>query len=282
MSLLNQPYQDLQAVAKKHRREYVNNSPYAHISFDNFFDPLFLKSVLAEFPDLEDVKRHISYNNPNELKLASVGAREFGPRTTELLNFVNSEPFLEFLQELTGIEEALIPDPYFEGAGYHQIKQGGFLKIHSDFNKHVKTGLDRRMNLLVYLNEDWKEEYGGHFELWDKKMQACVQKILPSFNTIALFTTTDFSYHGHPNPLTCPDGRSRKSLAIYYYSNGRPATEVDPARKDHPALFLPRKQVKGDGKMRRYNSVINFFMNDLMPPVIVRAWRKMVITIQKK
>ena len=76
------------------------------------------------------------------------------------------------------------------GAGQHEIKPGGLLKIHADFNKHNISGLDRRLNVLVYLNKDWKEEYGGHFELWDKDMKHCVKKILPTFNTMAIFSTT--------------------------------------------------------------------------------------------
>jgi Rps23 Pro-64 3,4-dihydroxylase Tpa1-like proline 4-hydroxylase len=92
------------------------------------------------------------------------------------VHFLNSQPFLEFLQQLTGIKETLIPDPYFEGGGFHEIKPGGYLKMHVDFHKHKLTKLDRRLNILVYLNEDWKEEYGGHFELMGTRYeQMCNQ-----------------------------------------------------------------------------------------------------------
>lgn len=164
-----------------------------------------------------------------------------GPKVRELIHFLNSEPFLVFLQELTSIKESLIGDPYLIGGGLHEIKRGGLLKVHADFNKHTLTGLDRRLNVLVYLNKDWKEEYGGHFELWDKDMQRSAKKILPAFNTLAMFSTTDFSYHGHPDPLNCPPDRSRRSVALYYYSNGRPVSEINQGLVEHSTLFKARK-----------------------------------------
>jgi hypothetical protein len=86
--------------------------------------------------------------------------------------------------------------------------------------------LDRRLNVLIYLNKDWEESYGGHLQLWDKDMKYCKKKYLPKFNSMVVFGTTDFSNHGHPDALTCPDDRSRKSIATYYYSNGRPKEEI--------------------------------------------------------
>jgi Rps23 Pro-64 3,4-dihydroxylase Tpa1-like proline 4-hydroxylase len=153
---------------------------------------------------------------------------------------MNSEPFLRFLQELTGIKETLIPDPYFEGGGVHQIKRGGFLKVHVDFHRHRLLQLDRRVNVLVYLNKDWKDEYGGHFELWERDMSRCVKKIAPLFNRMAIFSTTADSWHGHPDKLNCPEGRSRQSLALYYYTNGRPSYEV-PDRQRITTTFAARK-----------------------------------------
>ncbi|MBS1624221.1 MAG: 2OG-Fe(II) oxygenase [Bacteroidetes bacterium] len=158
------------------------------------------------------------------------------------MHFLNSQPFLDFLTELTGIEN-LLPDPSLAGGGYHEIKPGGFLKIHSDFNKHPVYKLDRRLNVLIYLNKDWKEEYGGHFELWDTDMTHCVTKIAPLFNTMALFSTTSRSYHGHPNVLTCPPDRSRKSIALYYYTNGRPQHEVEEFLEEHSTIFKARKGI---------------------------------------
>ena len=101
------------------------------------------------------------------------------------------------------------------------------LKIHTDFNKHPKIDIDRRLNLLLYLNENWHESYGGKLELWDKDMKKAEKKISPNFNKVVIFSTNDFSNHGHPEPLACPENTSRKSIALYYFSNGRPDNEVN-------------------------------------------------------
>ncbi|HHM21169.1 MAG TPA: 2OG-Fe(II) oxygenase [Bacteroidetes bacterium] len=271
---LNQPFKDLQAVAGQYAKAYRSAAPFPNIYFRDFFNPEILDAVLAEFPDLEK-KGDFKYNTPNEVKLASKGERRFGPVTKVFTHFLNSEPFLQFLQELTGIEETLLPDPYFEGGGFHESKRGGFLKIHADFNKHRKTGLDRRLNVLVYLNKDWKDEYGGHFELWNRDMSRCVRRVPPLFNTLAMFTTSDYSWHGLPNPLTCPPGQSRKSLALYYYSNGRPQEEITPGLEDHTTIFKERKGSE-DAKMKVFNrkEAVKSFVKDLLPPIIAKAWKK--------
>jgi Rps23 Pro-64 3,4-dihydroxylase Tpa1-like proline 4-hydroxylase len=149
---------------------------------------------------------------------------------------MNSWEMLHFLERLTGID-GLIPDPYFGGGGIHQIEPGGFLEVHADFNWHPKLRLDRRLNMLIYLNRDWPEEYGGHLELWDRQLRECVRSILPVFNRTVVFSTTDSSYHGHPRPLGCPPGRTRKSVSLYYYTNGRPDEERS---APHDTIFRKR------------------------------------------
>lgn len=277
LDFLNEQYRDLQAVAQQYKNHYQSAEPFPNIYFENFFNPAVLDAVLDEFPNLEG-KDDIRYHTPNEIKLASKGERRFGTVTKAFTHFLNSEPFLLFLQELTGIEETLTPDPYFEGGGFHQTKPGGFLKIHADFNKHRQTGLDRRLNVLVYLNKDWKEEYGGHFELWNRDMTKCEKKILPAFNTMAMFTTSDFSYHGLPNPLTCPPDRSRKSLALYFYTNGRPAHEINTGLEDHTTLFKDRKGDEIDAQMRKFNAgqATKELIKDFVPPVFTKLAKKLL------
>lgn len=239
MEFINTPYRDLQAIARKERERYATNPPFPNISFPNFFNPEMLEEVLAEFPDLSTGHGH-KIDNQGQLKLASKGTGRFGPATKRFVNYLNSEEFINFLQELTSIKEKLIADPEFLGGGLHEIKRGGYLKLHADFNKNSKDE-DRRLNILVYLNKNWKDEYGGHFELWDKTLTKCVTKVRPDFNTLALFTTTDYSYHGHPDPLNCPENMSRKSLALYYYSHGRPETEIDQSLGKHSTLWVGRE-----------------------------------------
>ncbi|HUH72858.1 MAG TPA: 2OG-Fe(II) oxygenase [Chitinophagales bacterium] len=267
---LDQSFEKLIQLGKDKNTEYLSNAPFPNTYFDNFFNPEELKKVLAEFPTLGD-KNDIKFENPNEFKLASKGEYRFGPQATEFAHFMNSQPMLDFLSQLTGIQN-LIPDPSFEGGGFHQILPGGFLKIHADFNKHRMTGLDRRLNVLVYLNEDWEESYGGHFELWDTEMKGCVKRILPLFNRMAMFSTTDFSYHGHPDQLTCPPDRSRKSMAFYYYTNGRPAEEVEQGKESRINTKFVARQGVDSSKMQTYNSTVQI-LQDLCPPLILRAWK---------
>lgn len=242
---LNTHNQDLLKFAEDNSADYKNAAPFPSISFDNFFDPEFLDEVLQEFPDLSK-QDAINFNDPLQKKFAGKGEKSFGPKTRELMYFLNSEPFLNFVNKLTGIEETLYGDPYFSGGGLHEIKKGGLLKVHADFNKNPINGLDRRVNILVYLNKDWKDEYGGHFELWNQELTKCETKISPTFNTMAMFSTTSNSYHGHPDPLNCPEDRSRKSLALYYYSNGRPEAEAVAFKENHNTLFVQRKNSEQD------------------------------------
>ena len=175
--------------------------------------------------------------------------------------------FLQFLSEVTGIPN-LISDPGFEGGGLHQIVRGGKLGVHADFNRHRDYGLDRRLNLLLYLNKDWREEYGGNLELWDRDMIQCEARVAPLFNRVMVFGTTDFTFHGHPDPLQCPEGMTRKSMALYYFSNGRPAEEVT---GDHSTLFRARDQ--GDFRPTVAQRVRGF-VKDLVPPLLARQLRR--------
>jgi len=249
------------------RVSYLNAKPYPHVVLDNFFDPAVLDLVLAEFPKPGQI-RWERFDNAQEIKLASAKETTFGPVTRLMLYHLNSMTFLDFLSGVTGIDN-LISDPSFDGGGLHQIVPGGKLGIHADFNKHPKYGLDRRLNLLLYLNKDWREEYGGHLELWDRNMTQCEAKVLPVFNRVMIFGTTDFTYHGHPDPLRCPEGTTRKSLALYYFSNGRPAEEIS---GDHSTIFRDRRA--GEFRLTARQRVRSL-ARDLLPPIVLRGLRRM-------
>jgi Rps23 Pro-64 3,4-dihydroxylase Tpa1-like proline 4-hydroxylase len=200
--------QYLDKLAAKHRESYAIALPFPHIVIDNFLPESLLEQVLEEFPQPNKINWQ-TFNTPAEKKLASASELQMGDFTRFLLYQLNSSVLINFLEKLTGIE-GIIPDPHFVGAGLHQIEKGGFLKLHADFNRYDKLKLDRRLNFLLYLNKDWREEYGGHLELWRTDMSHCQQKILPTFNRCVIFSTTDFSYHGHPEPLNCPEAVTRK------------------------------------------------------------------------
>jgi len=220
--------------ARAFRDMYANADPFAHIVLDDLFDAADLDIVLRDFPSPADMQ-WMRFDNPLEKKLGYFHERSgITQAIRDFLNAMNSFEMLLWLEALTGIE-GLIPDPYFGGGGLHQIEPGGFLKVHADFNVHPKLKLDRRLNMLVYLNKDWREEYGGHLELWDRQGKQPVKKILPLFNRTAIFSTTDTSFHGHPHPLTCPPGMTRKSVSLYYYTAGRP---LDERCSPHDTIFI--------------------------------------------
>jgi Rps23 Pro-64 3,4-dihydroxylase Tpa1-like proline 4-hydroxylase len=193
------------------------------------------EAILREFPGPGQIPGR-RYRKHYGKKLAAHCTAHFGEHIQHVLRQLNSATFLQFLETLTGIG-GLIPDLNFEGGGLHQIERGGFLKIHLDSNTHPRLPLARRINLLLYLNRDWREEYRGQLEHWDKEMSCCVHKILPIFNRCVIFNTNEVSYHGHPDRLECPPGMTRKSIAVYYYTDGRPAADGD---RDHGTLWRDR------------------------------------------
>lgn len=225
------------SLGKEKHSEYINALPFPHIVLDNFFDIRILKEIVKEFPKMQDrmngksnntTLNKLSFRQPEKLSL-------FEPITKEFSEELNSKEFCLFLENLTGIKN-LKSDPYLEGGGPHEIKKGGFLKMHVDFNIHPITQLDRRINVLVYLNENWKEEYKGHLDLWDTEMGQLKTSISPIINRMVIFNTTEMSWHGHPDPLQCPENITRKSLAFYYYTDPVP----DKKRKGHSTIYKKR------------------------------------------
>jgi Rps23 Pro-64 3,4-dihydroxylase Tpa1-like proline 4-hydroxylase len=197
---------------------YRDAKPYPHTIIDQFFPEDVLKGVLKEFPEPKDwPEKWGRRDDIYQKKFGSRGSDLFGPQTKNLIDQLNSQPFLDFLGEVTGIK-GLMSDPELVGAGLHQIARDGYLAIHADFNKAHHR--DRRLNLLVYLNEEWEEGWGGHFEMWNADLTKKERAILPIFNRVVIFNTDETSYHGHPTPLRCPQERARKSIALYYYTRG--------------------------------------------------------------
>jgi 2-oxoglutarate-Fe(II)-dependent oxygenase superfamily protein len=257
----------LQQLAEHYRREYAVADPYPHVVIDDFLPSAALEPVLAEIPRPGEIS-WIEFDDARGKKLASKVETPFGSATRALLYQLNSSVFIDFLETLTGIR-GLIPDPHFWGGGVHQIVRGGFLKVHTDFNRHPRLKLDRRLNLLLYLNPEWQEEWGGHLELWDRGMTECRKRILPIFGRCVVFSTTDFSNHGHPDPLNCPEGTTRKSLALYYYSNGRPSTET--AGKHYSTPFRRRP---GEKPFLTPETIAQNLLPPIVMSMISALWRR--------
>jgi len=211
--------------AEKNRARYLSAKPFPNIMLDDFLPNQILEKVISEFPspdaNLEWRKNVIKMDDAKIVQINKLGFSDetkLHPVIRQLLWELNSSKFLFFLEKLTGIKN-IIPDPHMFGGGLHQSLPGAVLKIHADFNRHPLWKLRRRLNLILFLNKDWKEEYGGHIELWSSDLQRCEQKILPIANRFVLFTLSEKSFHGHPKPLNCPKGMTRKSIAMYYYDN---------------------------------------------------------------
>ena len=220
------------SLPKYIKTQYATAYPYPHTVIDNFMNEQFLNRAVNQVEyvdwgyddgDGDDLDSH------QVKKLYSphkVGMWDNMPEhVTNLLNFLNSKEVLNYLEELTGISD-LIADPELYGGGVHRILSGGKLSVHADYNFHPLTKLHRRVNLLLYLNKDWKEEWGGDLQLWNKDMSMCVKKILPIFNRAVIFNITSDAYHGHPGPLKSPEGIDRLSFALYYFTKERPVEEI--------------------------------------------------------
>jgi Rps23 Pro-64 3,4-dihydroxylase Tpa1-like proline 4-hydroxylase len=199
------------------KAQYASARPFAHVVLDDFISADIAKEAHDRFPK-PDSGEWIQYKHINEKKLGKRDRTAIPDIHLAIIDTFNSRRFVEWLSELTGISR-LIADPSLEGGGLHQIERGGFLNIHADFTAHQhQKHWARRVNVLLYLNENWTDDYGGHLELWSKDMSRCEQKILPIFNRCVIFNTDSDSYHGHPHPLTAPEDETRKSIALYFFT----------------------------------------------------------------
>lgn len=199
------------------RNKLLNAKPFPHIVCDNFLRTEVAEQLFSEFPK-PNTKEWDYYAHFNTKKWANKDFDSFGPTTKAVVNELNSPDFIKSLSEMSGID-GLFPDTKLEGGGLHQIQKGGYLNIHADFTVHPHhLNWRRRLNLILYLNKNWKDEYGGALELWEKDMKTCAAKVLPVFNRAVLFMTNDDAFHGFPEPLSCPETESRKSLALYYFT----------------------------------------------------------------
>lgn len=197
--------------------DYAFADPFCHAIIDDFLPADLAEQILQHFP--ADKKAHDKnylkgYGGQFKRQVLPADCDEF---TRNLFGFFNSSAMLKFLEGITNIQ-GLLPDPYYAGGGFHEISTGGLLGIHADFRVNEGLQLIRRVNVLIYLNKNWQESYGGNLELWDKAMTQKVKEIPPIFNRCVIFNTDADSFHGHPEPLTTPTDITRKSIALYYYT----------------------------------------------------------------
>lgn len=251
---------DIAKTAGKTASEtYRSREPYPYGGFDDFLPAEVLDRVYAELRALPEAET--SFNRPQEKLKTSYVPERLPTYTRNLFYVLNSRPFVQFLENMTGIK-GLISDPYFAGGGVHVVGNGGHLDIHADFNHNAILNLERRLNVLIYLNKDWKKEYGGSFEIWNNEMTQMVESFVPEFNRMVCFNTGSTTWHGNPTPVNHPEGRPRMSLALYYYT-----ATWDGTKRAHTTLFKPRPGTadKADRETRR-----NELLQDMIPPIMYR------------
>lgn len=243
-------------------RETVKNAqPYPFFCIDNFLKEEFAEEVYNAFPSYQDAqKMGREFSAVNEKKKVQItDATKFPPPIAKLHQLLASAEFLDMISKAMNIPN-LLADPDMEGGGIHETNSGGHLDVHIDFNLHEKTKWHRRINILIYFNKDWKEEYGGYFDMWDKEVKKCYGAFAPLFNRVVVFETSNISFHG-VRPLTCPPDVMRKSFAAYYYTKEPPAHWDG---KSHSTIFKPRPEewLKGsvlmpaESAMRSTNDII--------------------------
>ncbi|MBW4050715.1 MAG: 2OG-Fe(II) oxygenase [Proteobacteria bacterium] len=259
---------NLQELAAARAEDYRGAKPFPHIQLDGLFAPDLLDRAIAELPI---VARWARYDTANERKVVCSDLRAFGPAGETLVHALNSAPFVRFLERLTGIP-GLIPDPHLHAAGYMKVPPGGFLGLHYDFSTQQELRLDRRINVLLYLNRGWRTEWGGQLELHSNDpLDSASHKVVeiePLFNRLAIFNTSE-ALHGHRRRIACPPDRARLCLSWYYYT----APPV-------PDWALHVRKVRFLGRRDPVRSAIKA-VNLLCPPALLyvasalrRAWRR--------
>lgn len=215
--------------------------PYPHVVVDALLRPGLAEAAGAAFPGPE-APLWTHYRHVNEDKLGSPRRAQYPQAVEDVVAALQTPAFVSWLSRLTGIP-GLFPDPELEGAGMHRSGPGGFLHVHTDFQRHHHHPSWRRtVNLILFLNPGWDPAWGGAIELWTPDMQHCGRTVPPRANHAVIFRSDDRSFHGHPEPLRCPPERARKSLALYYY------TDFDGPLAHEYSRFAPRP---GDGRLQR-------------------------------
>lgn len=251
------------ARADTFRENFTNAEPYPFIVFDELFSPSLLEAIVSEFGNFGR-DNWLELNNEREKTLRSRPKSRFGAATQLYFDIVSSPRFVSFLTEVTGIN-GLLPDPLLRGGGMHESRPGGKFDLHLDFAKHPVTHLDNRLTLITYLNRDWKKEWGGVLELWDMDADRCAYEVMPLFGKTLLFAQTPKSLHGHPGGISTPDGRGRRSLTAYFYTNGH---EDSAAAERFTTYFAPQAKPTPRQKLGKVVRAVT-------PPVLYDAARRL-------
>lgn len=221
------------------RDQFRSSRPFPFVVIDNFLEPDFAHEVARSYPDFETaMKMGLAFKKVNEnLKVQVTEYEKFPPATQRLADALAEPQLLQQLSEITGVKD-LLWDGGFAGGGMHQTASSGLLDVHVDFNRLEGKNLYRRLNLLLYLNPVWQEEWGGLIELWDREVKVRHHAFVPVMNRCVIFETSDHSFHG-VTAVKCPPDVQRKSFAVYYYTREAPAGFDG---RSHSTIFKARPE----------------------------------------
>jgi 2OG-Fe(II) oxygenase superfamily len=228
------------------REQYRHALPFSFFKIDNFLESSFLASVVGSYPTYDKARglgREFDAVN-EKLKIQITDSSKFPDPVKQLADALSGQEFLKTIEYITGIP-TLVADPAFNGGGMHLSSSSGRLDVHVDFNYNDESALFRRLNILLYLNPVWEEEWGGKIELWDKDVKHCHHSFSPILNRCVVFETNEISFHG-VTPIKCPSGYVRKSFAAYYYTKEAPASWDGAA---HSTIFRARPDEKFRGNV---------------------------------
>ena len=260
------------------QEDYLNAAPFPHIAVDDFLPDDLVRDVITNFP-IEQVSEERTF----EMGYAGQFKRQILPEACNAFNrelfwFLNSRPVLQYLEGLTGID-GLLPDPYYVGGGFHETGRGGLLGIHADFRINDQLHVQRRINLLIYLNPEWDDNWNGQLELWSKDMKQCVARVSPILNRCVVFSTDANTWHGHPDALATPDGVKRRSIAMYYYTASKNIYNEVP---NLGTMYIARSDDSGSVHAEVQGLRNDQFIKDWLPPVVARAWFRVRNAIRRR
>ena len=226
--------------------QFRSAEPFNYVVIDDFLADDVAEEISKEFPSFEGPLWN-EYNNAIEVKKVCNHWDRFPAATYKLFTYLNSKSFVDAMSRLAG--DPLYQDPGLHGGGWHSHARGGKLNMHLDYSIHPKTGLERRLNLIIYVQPDWKPEWGGALGFWKHDAEKggpgdLAVQIPCLFNRAVIFDTSQNSWHGLPDPVLCPQDKPRNSLAVYYLCEPR-KNAADRGR----ALFAPHGEQARDPKV---------------------------------
>jgi Rps23 Pro-64 3,4-dihydroxylase Tpa1-like proline 4-hydroxylase len=235
-------------------KENVSNDPFPHFCFDDFLDEDFANEIYDAFPSYEQaIKVGRQFAAVNEkYKVQITDSKHFPRPILELHELLASDDFVAKVGDMLSIPN-LLADPDLQGGGIHETNSGGHLDVHVDFNYVKQKQWHRRVNILIYFNKKWKEDFGGFFEIWDKEVKNRKGYFSPDFNRACGFSTGEHSWHG-VTPVTSPADVFRKSFAVYYYTKEAPEGWDG---VEHSTIFQarPEEWLKGNVSMPLENAI---------------------------